>query len=251
MAPKPWLVFIFARDQDIEADTTADHILRRTARSFHWQSDWPKGMSRGSYGHPFLCRAPCVYAIYGNCMKGPRPQWPTGFEFRMAFEQMWNLRSFSLGRLMDFIQQCPQVDASFRQEVKDQHAVRGLHHGQFSQASTCAADVILLRIRVAAEVFQEAIHCLKTFEQLELRWICTEVAPFVECSSTNRRQLRICRDQEIENYPTWIINGEKYLGGRDLSELVELSGFTEYPAERFKRRDTSVMEYIWGPPENV
>ena len=46
----------------------------------------------------------------------------------------------------------------------------------------------------------------------------------------------------------------RYLGGRDLSELVDLSGFTEYPAERFKPRDTSVMEYIWGPPpedENV
>ena len=39
-----------------------------------------------------------------------------------------------------------------------------------------------------------------------------QVAPFVECSSKNRRQLPICREQEIENYPTWIINGEKQLG---------------------------------------
>ena len=49
-------------------------------------------------------------------------------------------------------------------------------------------------------------------------------------------------------------SSSRYLGGRDLSELVELSGFTEYSAERFKPRDTSVMEYIWGPPpedENV
>jgi len=95
-------------------------------------------------------------------------------------------------------------------------------------------------------------HCQEQRESFGKEAV--EVAPFVECSSKNRRQLPICRDQEIENYPTWIINGEKYLGGRDLSELVELSGFTEYPAERFKPRDTSVMEYIWGPPpedENV
>ena len=32
----------------------------------------PEGISRGSYGHPSLCRAPCVYAFYGTCMKGPR-----------------------------------------------------------------------------------------------------------------------------------------------------------------------------------
>lgn len=95
-------------------------------------------------------------------------------------------------------------------------------------------------------------HCQEQRESFGREAV--EVAPFVECSSKNRRQLPICREQEIENYPTWIINGEKYLGGRDLSELVELSGFTEYPAERFKPRDTSVMEYIWGPPpedENV
>jgi glutaredoxin len=95
-------------------------------------------------------------------------------------------------------------------------------------------------------------HCQEQRESFGKEAV--EVAPFVECSSENRRQLPICRDQEIENYPTWIINGEKYLGGRDLSELIELSGFTEYPVESFKPRDTSVMEYICGPPpqdENV
>lgn len=171
--------------QEDEADTTADRILRRASCSFQWRSDWPEGISRGSYGHPSLCRAPCVYAFYGTCMKGPRcnfchlehsspkrkltrqerqalyqmpeslvllifnshldkhvtklqlqqplrlvlavvarrvrllrPQWPTGFEFRMALDQLWNLRSFSLGRLVDCILQCPQVDASFRPVVK-------------------------------------------------------------------------------------------------------------------------------------
>eukprot|EP00435_Cladocopium_sp_Y103_P000300 s5335_g1.t1 len=35
--------------------------------------DWPEGISTsGSFGHPFLCRAPCIRAVHGTCMKGPR-----------------------------------------------------------------------------------------------------------------------------------------------------------------------------------
>ena len=59
-----------------------------------------------------------VLAVVARRVRLLRPQWPTGFEFRMALDQMWNLRSFSLGRLVDCILQCPQVDASFRQVVK-------------------------------------------------------------------------------------------------------------------------------------
>ena len=39
-----------------------------------------------------------------------------------------------------------------------------------------------------------------------------KVAPFVECSSKNRRQLPVCKEQDIESYPTWVINGKKCLG---------------------------------------
>ena len=59
-----------------------------------------------------------VLAVVARRMRLLRPQWPTGFEFRMAINQMWNLRSFSLGRLVETLAQCPQVDASFRQVVK-------------------------------------------------------------------------------------------------------------------------------------
>ena len=35
--------------------------------------DWPEDISTsGSLGHPFLCRAPCIRAVHGTCMKGPR-----------------------------------------------------------------------------------------------------------------------------------------------------------------------------------
>ncbi|CAE7212037.1 LTO1 [Symbiodinium sp. CCMP2592] len=90
-------------------------------------------------------------------------------------------------------------------------------------------------------------HCQEQRESFGKQAV--EVAPFVECSSRKREQLPVCRDADIESYPTWIINGKKYLGGRDLSDLAEKSGFTEYPAEAFKPRDDKLLEYIWGPPE--
>ena len=30
-----------------------------------------------------------------------------------------------------------------------------------------------------------------------------QVAPFIECSSKSRQQLPVCRDADIESYPTW------------------------------------------------
>ena len=60
------------------------HIYRQTDRRIiSWlfqhfphsenSQDWPLGISTcGSLGHPFLCRAPCIRAVHGTCMKGPR-----------------------------------------------------------------------------------------------------------------------------------------------------------------------------------
>eukprot|EP00440_Ansanella_granifera_P074073 gb/GFBE01080380.1/.p1 GENE.gb/GFBE01080380.1/~~gb/GFBE01080380.1/.p1 ORF type:complete len:412 (+),score=63.28 gb/GFBE01080380.1/:1-1236(+) len=77
----------------------------------------------------------------------------------------------------------------------------------------------------------------------------TAVAPFVECSSVQRRQLDICKDAKIEGYPSWIIDGKVYRGGRELSELAAISGFTEYPATVFQPRDEKASDYIWGRSE--
>ncbi|CAE7322597.1 LTO1, partial [Symbiodinium pilosum] len=82
-------------------------------------------------------------------------------------------------------------------------------------------------------------HCQEQRESFGKEAV--EVAPFIECSSKSRQQLPVCRDADIESYPTWIIDGKKYLGGRDLSDLAEKSGFTEYPAEAFKPRDDKLL----------
>lgn len=45
-----------------------DKLLQKAADSFAWDLDIP--ISRGSYGHPELCAAPCIRAFYSKCTKG-------------------------------------------------------------------------------------------------------------------------------------------------------------------------------------
>lgn len=42
--------------------------MQKAADSFAWDLDIP--ISRGSYGHPELCAAPCIRAFYSKCTKG-------------------------------------------------------------------------------------------------------------------------------------------------------------------------------------
>ncbi len=50
--------------------------------------------------------------------------------------------------------------------------------------------------------------------------------PYVECDPAGfGAQVDLCDSVGIESYPTWIIQGEYYLGAQPLGELAELSGF--------------------------
>ena len=44
--------------------------------------------------------------------------------------------------------------------------------------------------------------------------------PYIECTEKPEE----CRAASITAYPTWIINGEKYMGEKSLEELKSLSG---------------------------
>ena len=48
------------------------HWVFSALHAFSLPQDWPEGISSGSMGHPFLCKAPCIRAVHGTCMKGPR-----------------------------------------------------------------------------------------------------------------------------------------------------------------------------------
>jgi len=119
------------------------------------------------------------------------------------------------------------------------------------RSSSSAADVALARhlkaVGAACYSAWWCPHCQDQREQFGKEAV--EEGPFVECSTERRTQLPICRDRDVEGYPTWIINGQKYGGMRTLAELAEYSQFKEYPAEAFKPRGPEATEYIWGRQE--
>lgn len=50
---------------------------------------------------------------------------------------------------------------------------------------------------------------------------------YVECDPNGKDpQPDRCKAEQIESYPTWLIDGEKHLGVRQLPELAQLSGYT-------------------------
>ncbi|NJM96469.1 MAG: hypothetical protein HC800_03995 [Phormidesmis sp. RL_2_1] len=54
--------------------------------------------------------------------------------------------------------------------------------------------------------------------------------PYVECDPQGfNPQVALCQASGIEAYPTWVIDGEIYLGVQPLGTLARLSGF-EQPA---------------------
>ncbi|MEL7068288.1 MAG: hypothetical protein AAGN15_06485 [Cyanobacteria bacterium J06581_3] len=56
--------------------------------------------------------------------------------------------------------------------------------------------------------------------------------PYVECDLEGvDNQAELCSELEITAYPTWIIDGEYYVGTQSLRALAEASGFEEAIAD--------------------
>ncbi|MGB7087785.1 MAG: hypothetical protein WBD47_19665 [Phormidesmis sp.] len=59
-----------------------------------------------------------------------------------------------------------------------------------------------------------------------------EHIPYIECDPEGyNTQSDLCMQIGIEAYPTWIIEGDRYLGALPLSELAALSGFESAVSE--------------------
>jgi len=92
-------------------------------------------------------------------------------------------------------------------------------------------------------------HCQEQRENFGIE--AAALAPFVQCSDLKRREMDFCKKVDVDGYPTWIIDGKKYGGGRTLSELAEMTGFKAYPKDVFVRPDRKTLEYIWGKDEDA
>jgi uncharacterized membrane protein/glutaredoxin len=75
--------------------------------------------------------------------------------------------------------------------------------------------------------FYGASWCPHCADQKEMFGSSGNRLPYVECSPGGRKapQAPICKDKNIQNYPTWIINGERYTGMQSLDSLAQYSKY--------------------------
>ncbi|TMA11957.1 MAG: vitamin K epoxide reductase family protein [Deltaproteobacteria bacterium] len=75
--------------------------------------------------------------------------------------------------------------------------------------------------------FYGAYWCPHCLEQKRIFGSSASRLPYIECSplGPNTRQASVCEASRIETYPTWIINGQRYVGVQSPEELARYSGF--------------------------
>jgi uncharacterized membrane protein/glutaredoxin len=81
--------------------------------------------------------------------------------------------------------------------------------------------------------FYGASWCPHCAEQKELFDGSVNRIPYVECSpgGPNAPQAEVCSNKNIQSYPTWIIDGQRYTGVQALDALAQLSHF-QYQGEK-------------------
>jgi glutaredoxin len=59
--------------------------------------------------------------------------------------------------------------------------------------------------------------------------------PYIECAADGEKsQRQLCKDKNIQMFPTWVINGKYFTGTKDLKEIAKLTGYQG--ATNFKYR---------------
>lgn len=75
-------------------------------------------------------------------------------------------------------------------------------------------------------IFYGAFWCPHCQNQKKLFGSAASGLPYIECSTPDgQSQLQVCKDQKIENYPTWVFaDGSRLTGEVPLKNLSEKSG---------------------------
>lgn len=75
--------------------------------------------------------------------------------------------------------------------------------------------------------FYGASWCPHCADQKEMFGSSAQRLPYIECSPYGPRapQASLCNEMKIKSYPTWIINGRRYVGVLTLDELARYSEF--------------------------
>jgi len=75
--------------------------------------------------------------------------------------------------------------------------------------------------------FYGASWCPHCADQKEMFGSSVKRLPYVECSPAgpSAPQADVCKEKNIQSYPTWIINGERYTGIQPLDSLAQISKY--------------------------
>jgi uncharacterized membrane protein/glutaredoxin len=75
--------------------------------------------------------------------------------------------------------------------------------------------------------FYGASWCPHCADQKEMFGSSVKRLPYVECSpaGSSAPQADVCKEKNIQSYPTWIINGERYTGVQPLDSLAQISKY--------------------------
>jgi uncharacterized membrane protein len=75
--------------------------------------------------------------------------------------------------------------------------------------------------------FYGASWCPHCTDQKHLFGASEKRIPYIECSPGGPKapQAPVCKERNIQSYPTWIINGQRYTGIQPLDELAKLTNF--------------------------
>jgi len=75
--------------------------------------------------------------------------------------------------------------------------------------------------------FYGASWCPHCNDQKKLFGSSTKKIPYIECSPGGQQApaAPACKEKNIQSYPTWIINGQRYTGVQQLDQLAQLSNY--------------------------
>ena len=95
--------------------------------------------------------------------------------------------------------------------------------GQYDEFAVCLKD--------QGAVFYGAFWCTHCQAQKKMFGTSQKLLPYIECSTPDGRgQLQICKDKNIESYPTWeFADGSRLTGEVPLEQLAEKTSCTLPP----------------------
>jgi hypothetical protein len=92
--------------------------------------------------------------------------------------------------------------------------------GKYDEFATCLTD--------KGAVFYGAFWCTHCQAQKKMFGSSQKLLPYVECSTADGKgQLPICKDKNVEGYPTWeFADGSRLTGEVSLEQLAEKTSCT-------------------------